>query len=407
MLYSIIGMLVIILDQLVKFWVDRNINWTNPTRPLIPGIVSLVRVQNDGAAFSFLSGSGARVWFIILTGVFALLVVIALATHFISGKFGRWCLVLVTAGGLSNMIDRIRYGFVIDMFKIEIFDFAVFNVADIFITVFCIAFILYILFGGEKKREVDEDEFDEIDYEEYDRPRRESLNKASRRRADDYDEERPVKRAPAKKTSTRRTEDDNEDNEFDEEDMPVRRTNKSAAAAANAYRRNSADSDAVPQQKRQRPAALDAPSQIRQRRSVSQDEAEASQVNKTQRLDTSRRSSSDPNIEKMFSSESPAQKQRKPATAAGTPVQRKSSPASAQRRPASQTEEKIPVFDPNNPFAEWEQANARASAKSEFNNYTETETKPSAPAQTPVPQNISKSSLSSDFDLDDILNEFK
>ena len=160
MLYSIIGMLVIIFDQLVKFWVDRNINWTNPSRPLIPGIISLVRVQNDGAAFSFLSGSGARVWFIVLTGVFALLVVIALATHFISGKFGRWCLVLVTAGGLSNMIDRIRYGFVIDMFKVELFDFAVFNVADIFITVFCIAFILYILFGGEKQREVDVDEFD-------------------------------------------------------------------------------------------------------------------------------------------------------------------------------------------------------------------------------------------------------
>ena len=151
MLYSIIGILVIIFDQLVKYWVDEHINYLNPSVDLIPNVLSLVRVQNDGAAFSFLQGGGARIWFIALTAVFALLVVLALATNFISGRFGRWCLVFITAGGLSNMIDRVRFGYVIDMFKFELFDFAVFNVADIFITVFCIAFILYILFGGEKE----------------------------------------------------------------------------------------------------------------------------------------------------------------------------------------------------------------------------------------------------------------
>ena len=140
MLYSIIGILVIILDQLVKYWVDKNINWTHPTIELIPKVLSLVRVQNDGAALSFLSGGSARIWFIVLTAVFALLVVLALATNFVSGRFGRWCLVLITAGGLSNMIDRVRFGYVIDMFKFELFDFAVFNVADIFIAVFCINF---------------------------------------------------------------------------------------------------------------------------------------------------------------------------------------------------------------------------------------------------------------------------
>ena len=140
MLYSIIGILVIIFDQLVKYWVDENINYLNPSIELIPNVLSLVRVQNDGAAFSFLQGGGARIWFVALTAIFAILVVIALATNFISGRFGRWCLVFITAGGLSNMIDRVRFGYVIDMFKIELFDFAVFNVADIFITVFCIAF---------------------------------------------------------------------------------------------------------------------------------------------------------------------------------------------------------------------------------------------------------------------------
>lgn len=168
MLYAIVGMLVIILDQGVKYWVTNNIMLNTITEPLIPGILSLVRMHNDGAAFSFLSGGGARVYFVILTAVFTVAVIIALATNFINGKFGRWCLVLVTAGGLSNCLDRILYGFVVDMFKIDLFNFAVFNVADIFITVFSLLFIVYIIFGGEKTKNTDKDEFDEYDDEEAD-----------------------------------------------------------------------------------------------------------------------------------------------------------------------------------------------------------------------------------------------
>ena len=175
MFYTIIGIIVIILDQAVKLLVTNTITGDAPIKELIPGVLSLVSVRNDGAAFSFLAGGGARIWFIILTGIFTLLVIIALATNFISGKFGRWCMVLVVAGGLSNCLDRILYGYVLDMFKIELFDFAVFNVADIFITVGCIAFILYILFGGEKEPEPDADEYDEYDEEEEDRPRFENI----------------------------------------------------------------------------------------------------------------------------------------------------------------------------------------------------------------------------------------
>ncbi len=169
MLYAIVGMLVIILDQAVKFWVTNNLMVDVITEPLLPGILSLVRVHNDGAAFSFLAGGGARIYFIILTAVFTVAVIIALVTNFINGKFGRWCLVLVTAGGLSNCLDRILYGYVVDMFKIDLFNFAVFNVADIFITVFAILFIIYIIFGKEEKLNRVPDEFDEEDDEADDR----------------------------------------------------------------------------------------------------------------------------------------------------------------------------------------------------------------------------------------------
>ena len=133
MLYSIVGLLVIILDQAVKYWVQNTLFGTDIVK-FIPGVISLVNVHNDGAAFSFLSGSGARIYFIIATGVFTVLVIIALATNFISGKVSRWSLVLVTAGGLANCIDRVIYGYVQDMFKVELFNFAIFNVADVFIT---------------------------------------------------------------------------------------------------------------------------------------------------------------------------------------------------------------------------------------------------------------------------------
>lgn len=168
MLYAIVGMLVIILDQGVKYWVTNHIMLNTITEPLIPGVLSLVRMHNDGAAFSFLAGGGARIYFVILTAVFTVAVILALVTNFINGKFGRWCLVLVTAGGLSNCLDRILYGYVVDMFKIDLFDFAVFNVADIFITVFALLFILYVIFGGENRGKKEEDVYDAFDDEETD-----------------------------------------------------------------------------------------------------------------------------------------------------------------------------------------------------------------------------------------------
>ena len=179
MLYSIVGILVIILDQAVKFWVSDTLFGTDVVR-FIPGVLSLVNVHNDGAAFGFLSGQGARIYFIIATGVFVILVIIALATNFIRGKLSRWCLVLVAAGGLGNMIDRIIYGYVQDMFKVELFNFAIFNVADMFITVFAILFALSMFF------EKPENDLIDVLYEqdnEDDAPKKEKRPRKARKAA--------------------------------------------------------------------------------------------------------------------------------------------------------------------------------------------------------------------------------
>ena len=250
MLYAIVGMLVIILDQGVKFWVTNHIMLDTVTEPLIPGVISLVRMHNDGAAFSFLAGGGARIYFIILTGVFTLAVILALVTNFINGRFGRWCLVLVTAGGLSNCLDRILYGYVVDMFKVDLFDFAVFNVADIFITVFCLLFIIYIIFGGEDKKKA-EDEFD-VDDEDLDRPKYEKRDRKAERLA--AKEEKAAAKL-AKRDKKRGSKYEDEEEEFAERFGGRKRQ---AAAEAPAQRgegrRRAADEGDMPQRGAERRA---------------------------------------------------------------------------------------------------------------------------------------------------------
>ena len=192
MLYSIVALLVVIFDQAVKFWVTNNLLGYDVVS-LIPGVISLVNVPNYGAAFGILSGGNARIGFIIVTVVFCLAVIIALATNFINGRVARWSLVMVAAGGFANCIDRVIYGYVVDMFKVELFNFAIFNVADIFITVFAIIFAISILF--EKDSTVDEydddEDEDEEDEEEEDKPRRSGLLSRFHRSDEGDEEERP------------------------------------------------------------------------------------------------------------------------------------------------------------------------------------------------------------------------
>ena len=184
MLYAIIGLLVIIADQYIKFWVQGHIALTSTGEEFIPGILSLANVHNDGAAFGFLAGSGARIPFIIVAGVFTVAVIIALATKLISGKLARWSIVLVTAGALSNCLDRVLYGYVQDMFKTEFMNFPVFNLADVFITVFAIIFALAVIFGKTRRDDEDDYEFeDDEDDEEYEKPARASRKKQKRKLA--------------------------------------------------------------------------------------------------------------------------------------------------------------------------------------------------------------------------------
>lgn len=156
MLYAIVAVIVLILDQASKYWVVSNLD-LGATSPLLPGIVQLTNIQNDGSAFSFLSGLGARWFFVALTLIVTIAAIVLLNKDVIKGKLGRWTLVFVIAGGLGNCIDRIFKGYVTDMFQLQFkifgMDFAIFNVADIFITVCGILFCIYLIFHREPEKE--------------------------------------------------------------------------------------------------------------------------------------------------------------------------------------------------------------------------------------------------------------
>ena len=163
MFYAIAVVLVLIADQALKYWVSLNIELNVGEQALIPGVIKLVNIHNSGAAFGLLSGGSWRWVFVVIAVVFTVVVIYALKRDLIHGKLGRWAAVGVLAGSIGNCIDRVAYGYVVDMFKFEFLGDsrlnAIFNVADVFISCCGVLFCLYIIFGGEKEHaDVDEAE---------------------------------------------------------------------------------------------------------------------------------------------------------------------------------------------------------------------------------------------------------
>lgn len=173
MLYAIIAVVILIADQWLKYWVTVNITLATGSEALIPGVVKLVNIHNSGMSFGLLDNVPFARWLLIgLTAVMVVVIVILLVRRTFDSKFAVWCEVLVLAGALGNCIDRVLYGYVVDMFKLEFVNFAVFNIADIVLVVSCLMFIIYLLVGcredgGKKPAKMPEpkapaDKFEEI-----------------------------------------------------------------------------------------------------------------------------------------------------------------------------------------------------------------------------------------------------
>lgn len=147
MLSTLLIVILVVTDQIVKFLVRTNIP-LGTALPFLPGLVELTYVQNTGAAFSILS---AHTWVLTLvSAVVAAAIVVALVKKLVSHPAGVLSLSVVLAGAVGNLIDRAVFGFVTDMFNFQFMHFAVFNVADICVVCGGIGFCIYILFFYDK-----------------------------------------------------------------------------------------------------------------------------------------------------------------------------------------------------------------------------------------------------------------
>ena len=148
MLYLIACIAIVALDQWLKGWVVSNIE-PGTWKVFIPGFLRLTHVRNSGAAFSIMQNM--RWLFVVITIIFVITVVWAYLKKRVTYPFGLWSLTALTAGAIGNLVDRLRFGYVVDMFETEFMRFPVFNIADCFITVGGILFTVYLLFLYEKK----------------------------------------------------------------------------------------------------------------------------------------------------------------------------------------------------------------------------------------------------------------
>lgn len=147
MLAAIIAVVAVILDQVTKYFVVQGIELYE-TKPFIPGVMSLYHTRNTGAAFSMLS---EHRWVFMVFSVISMgMIIYILVKEYKRHILMNISLGMILGGGIGNMIDRIRLEYVVDFFHTDFVDFAIFNVADCFITVGAVLLAVYLLFFESK-----------------------------------------------------------------------------------------------------------------------------------------------------------------------------------------------------------------------------------------------------------------
>ena len=146
-LYLLVSAGVVALDQITKYLTVHFIPLYEHV-PVLPGVVGLTYVRNTGAAFSSFEGMQ---WLFAL--IFLFFTVALLWEYFKKRlpftRFERFCIAAIYGGGVGNMIDRLRLGYVVDMIETLFVDFPVFNVADCFITCGCISLLAHLVFWNK------------------------------------------------------------------------------------------------------------------------------------------------------------------------------------------------------------------------------------------------------------------
>ena len=164
MLCFVFSALVVLLDQFFKRWIVLTLA-INEEIDLIPGIMKLTHVNNSGASFSILEDQR---WLLVGISFVACVLLIFILLRYNEGFWGTLGLSALLGGAAGNLFDRLLHGYVVDMFKPVFINFAIFNIADIFITLggitFCVFFIISSIRGG--RASTNNNDFEDDNYEE-------------------------------------------------------------------------------------------------------------------------------------------------------------------------------------------------------------------------------------------------
>ena len=147
---AIVMLVLLGVDQLTKYLAILNLK-NNPAVVLINGVLELNYLENRGSAFGMLQN---QKFFILFVGIVFLLVILFLLFKLPEDKKFNVVHVLlaaIVAGGLGNMIDRLRFDFVVDFISFVLIHFPIFNVADCYIVIATITLFVLFLFVYKEK----------------------------------------------------------------------------------------------------------------------------------------------------------------------------------------------------------------------------------------------------------------
>ncbi len=149
MVTIIIAAILVAIDQISKFFIIRDLKPVIDI-PVWDGVLHLHYTQNTGAAFGMLPGLR---W--VFLGLACLFVIAAFIFVFVYKKkidlMAKISLALITGGAIGNIIDRFRFGYVVDFIYVKIINFAIFNAADSCIVIGGILLGVYVLFVYKEK----------------------------------------------------------------------------------------------------------------------------------------------------------------------------------------------------------------------------------------------------------------
>ena len=145
--YAILAAVLVVADQVVKLLIRSNLE-LGESVPFIPHILNLTYYQNTGAAFSLFR---EHTWILgLISAVVSVALVVVMVKRVFRHPVGQVILAVILAGAVGNLIDRVLFGYVTDMFQTIFINFAVFNVADCCLVCGVIAMMVYVLFFYDK-----------------------------------------------------------------------------------------------------------------------------------------------------------------------------------------------------------------------------------------------------------------